>query len=107
MKTISSHLIGAYVAHQWGSRKDRGNARDAVPASRVDPSRFLARRALRVLARLSQLSRRAEAGRQQYSRSFSSPGWITLFAQDNVMPIRLQPCRAASIAPGPCRRRPD
>jgi len=104
MKTISSRLIGAYFAHQWGSRKDRGDARDAVPASRVALSRFLARRALRVLARLS---RRTAVGRQRYSLSFSSPGWIRLFVPDSVMPIRLRPCRVASIAPGPCQRRPD
>lgn len=107
MKTISCKLIDAYFAHHWGSRKGRGDARDAVPASRVALSRFLARRTLRVLARLSRLSRRTAVGRQRYSLSFSSPGWIRLFVPDSVMPIRLRSSRVASIAPGPCGRRPE
>lgn len=104
MKTRSCKSIGAYFARHRGSRKGRGDARDAVPASRVALSRFLARRALRVLARLS---RRTAVGRQRYSLSFSSPGWIRLFVPDSVMPIRVRPGRVASIAPGPCGRRPE
>lgn len=104
MKTISSRLIGAYFTHQWGSRKDRGVTRGAVPASRVSTYRVLGLRALRVLERLS---RRAAIGRQRCSPSFSSPGWVRLFVPDSVTPIRLRPCRVVSIAPGQYWRRPD
>lgn len=104
MKTISSCLIGAYFTHHWGSRTDRGVARDAVPASRVAPCRSPGHGVFRLLERLSH---RAAIGRQRRSPSFSSPGWVALFVPDSVTPIRLRPCRAVSIAPGQCRRRPD
>ena len=103
MNTISSGLIRAFLAHHRGSRNDRGRARDAVPASRVAPCRFPALRARRVLERLPL---RAATRRQRCSTSSSVPGWATLFMPDSA-PIPLQPCRAVSIAPGQCRRRPD
>lgn len=101
MKTISSSLIRAFLAQQWGSRTDRGIARDAVPASRGAPCRFHGLRAVHALERLSL---RATTGRQRRSSSFSSPGWAMLFVPDSLTPIRLRPCRAVSIAPGQCRR---
>ncbi len=104
MNTISSGLIRAFLAHQRGSRNDRGSACDAVPASSVAPCRFPVLRARRVLERLSF---RAATRRQRRSTSFSVPGWGRLFVPDSVAPIPLQPCRAVSIAPGQCRRRPD
>ncbi len=104
MNTISSGLIRAFLAHHRGSRNDRGRARDAVPASRVAPCRFPALRARRVLERLPF---RAATGRQRCSTSFSIPGWGRLFVPGSMTPIPLQPCRAVSIAPGQCRRRPD
>lgn len=104
MKTISSSLISALLAQQWGSRTDRGIARDAVPASRGAPCRFHGLRAVHALERLSLW---ATAGRQRCASSFSSPGWATLFVPDSMTPIRLRPCRAVSIAPGPYRCRLD
>lgn len=101
MNTISSGLIRAFLAHHRGSRNDRGRARDAVPASRVAPCRFPALRAL------ERLPFRAATGRQRCSTSFGIPGWDRLFVPDSMAPIPLQPCRAVSIAPGQCRRRPD
>lgn len=103
MNTISSGLIRAFLAHHRGSPIDRGSACDAVPASPVAPCRFRALRARRVLERLPL---RAATRRQRCSTSSSVPGWATLFMPDSA-PIPLQPCRAVSIAPGQCRRRPD
>ncbi len=104
MNTISSGLIRAFLAHHRGSRNDRGSACDAVPASSVAPCRFPALRARRVLERSSF---RATTRRQRCSTSFSVPGWGRWFVPNGVAPIPLQPCRAVSIAPGQCRRRPD
>lgn len=104
MNTISSGLIRAILAHHRGSRNDRGSARDAVPASWLARCRFPALRARRVLERLSL---RAATRRQRRSTSFSVPGWGMSFVPNSVAPIPLQPCRAVSIAPGQCRRRPD
>lgn len=101
MKTISSSLIRAFLAQQWGSRTNRGIARDAVPASRVTPCRFHGLRAVHALERLSL---RTTTGRQRRSPSFSSPGWTMLFVPNSLTPIRLRPCRAASIASDQCRR---
>ena len=67
MTTISSSLICAFCAHHRGSRKDRGSACDAVPASRVALCRFPALRTFRLVERLSL---RAVTGRQQRSASF-------------------------------------
>jgi hypothetical protein len=104
MNTISSGLIRAFLAHHRGSRHDRGVACGAVPASPVAPCPFPALRARRVLERLSF---RATTGRQRCSTAFSVRGRARLFVPDSVAPIPLQPCRAVSIAPGQCRRRPD
>lgn len=101
MKIISNSLISAFLARQWGSRTDRGIARDAVPASRVAPCRFHGLRAVHALERLSLWT---TTGRQRPSPSFSSPGWATLFVPDSLTPIRLRPCRAVSITPGQYRR---
>ncbi len=101
MNTISSGLIRAFLADHRGSRHDRGVACGAVPASPVAPCRFPALRAL------ERLSLRAATRRQRRSTSFSVPGWGMPFVPNSVAPIPLQPCRAVSIAPGQCRRRPD
>ncbi|ERI31010.1 hypothetical protein BURCENBC7_AP2189 [Burkholderia cenocepacia BC7] len=53
------------------------------------------------------MSLRAATRRQRRSTSFSVPGWGMPFVPNSVAPIPLQPCRAVSIAPGQCRRRPD
>lgn len=104
MNTISSGMTCAWVAHQRGSRNDRGSACGAVPASSVAPCRFPVLRARRMRARSSL---RAATGRQRCSTSFGIPGWGLLFVPDSVAPIPLQPCSAVSIAPGQSLRRPD
>lgn len=101
MKTISSSVIRAWLAQQWGSRTDGGMTRGAVPASRVPRCRFRGFRAVHARERPSLCT---ATDRQWCPPSFSSPGWTRLFVPASLAPIRLRPCRAVSIAPRTCRR---
>ncbi len=104
MKTNSSSLIRAIHAQQWGSRKNRGIARDAVPASRVSARRFDGIRVLRFLERLPFAAALERIRCRAPFRSLRSAG---PFIPNGPIPFRVRPCRAIPSAPPACRRRPD
>ncbi|MCO8629428.1 hypothetical protein [Burkholderia multivorans] len=104
MKTNSSSLIRAIHAQQWGSRKNRGIARGAVPASRVSARRFDGIRVLRFLERLPLAAALERIRCRVPFRSLRSAG---PFIPNGPIPFRIRPCRAIPIAPPACRRRPD